>query len=567
MLSALRWTVLLCLTVAGCFRGARASADTTVVASFEWFEYTGADPVYEEVAAREGTYLNPILAGFHPDPSIVRVREDFYLVTSTFAYFPGIPIFHSRDLVSWTQVGHVLDRPSQLNLDGLAISEGIFAPTIEHHQGTYYVLSTLVGAGGNFVVTASRPAGPWSDPIWLPEVDGIDPSIFFDDDGKAFILNNGPPEGEPLYEGHRALWIQEFDLDARETVGRRTMIVDGGADISQEPIWIEGPHLYKVEGQYLLSAAEGGTGEWHSQVVFRSDDILGPYEPYEANPFLTQRHLDPSRSNPVTSVGHADLVETQNGDWWAVFLGTRPYDGGHYNTGRETFLMPVRWIDGWPAITVADETVPLVHERPTLPRQAEPEVSTSGNFVVRDEFDEPLAPYWSFIRTPREDWFEVDGGSLSLVPRPDHIGSLAQPSFIGRRQQHAHATASAAISFHPAGVGEAAGLVAFQNEDHYYFLAVANDSGRTVVRLEMAHGESSGARAEVIASELVDLPRDAPVYLRIEAKGPLYDFYYGFRDGDWIPLKVGADGTILSTRTAGGFVGTFLGMYAYAPPR
>ncbi|HEX5871694.1 MAG TPA: family 43 glycosylhydrolase, partial [Longimicrobium sp.] len=180
---------------------AAAQPTASPEARFEWFEYTGDDPVFRGVQPGAGEYLNPVIAGFYPDPSMVRVGDDYYLVTSSFAYFPGVPIFHSRDLVSWTQIGHVLDRPSQLNLDSAGISRGIFAPVIRHHAGTFYMITTLVDRGGNFIVTATDPRGPWSDPVFLPQVDGIDPSIFFDDDGKAYVVNNGPPIGTPLYEG------------------------------------------------------------------------------------------------------------------------------------------------------------------------------------------------------------------------------------------------------------------------------------------------------------------------------------------------------------------------------
>ncbi|WP_290488780.1 glycoside hydrolase family 43 protein, partial [Hyphomonas sp. UBA3988] len=201
---------------------------------------------------------NPILAGYYPDPSIVKVDADYYLVNSSFTHYPGIPIFHSRDLINWTQIGNVIDRPDMLDFSGLTVSRGVFAPTIEFHGGVFYVINTCVDCGGNFVVTATDPAGPWSDPIWLPHIGGIDPSLFFDEDGKVYILNNDAPEGEPRYEGHRAVWIREVDAQTFEPVSDAVVAVNGGVDLSEQPVWIEGPHLYKVDGKYLLSAAEGG---------------------------------------------------------------------------------------------------------------------------------------------------------------------------------------------------------------------------------------------------------------------------------------------------------------------
>ncbi|UCD39311.1 MAG: glycoside hydrolase family 43 protein, partial [Fidelibacterota bacterium] len=220
----------------------------------------------------DDTFMNPILAGFYPDPSICRVDDSFYLVNSTFAYFPGIPIFHSRDLVNWQLLGHVLDRREQLDTDGLGVSRGIFAPAIRYHQGLFYVTCTLVDKGGNFVVTASNPAGPWSNPVWVPEINGIDPSMFFDTNGKAYIVYNSvAPDDKPLYEGHRTIRMYEFDLENLRVIGKELLLVNGGVDLSKEPIWIEGPHIFRKDGYYYLIAAEGGTAEQHSEVVFRSE--------------------------------------------------------------------------------------------------------------------------------------------------------------------------------------------------------------------------------------------------------------------------------------------------------
>lgn len=530
---------------------------------FDWFEYVGNDAVYNEQARAEDQYHNPILTGFYPDPSITRAGDDYYLVTSSFSYFPGVPIFHSKDLVNWTQIGHVLDRPSQLSIDDQGISRGVFAPTIRYHEGTFYMINTLVDAGGNFIVTATDPAGPWSDPIFLG-FDGIDPSMFFDDDGKVYVTNNGPPDREPLYNGHRAIWIQEYDPEAQQMVGPRTLIVDGGVDITQEPIWIEAPHIFKVDGTYYLICAEGGTGYNHSEVVFKSDNVTGPYVPYENNPILTQRHLDPSRPNPITTAGHADFVQLPNGDWWAVFLGTRPYEGDLYNTGRETFLLPVRWENGWPHLLEGEATVPYVLDKPALPTQPAAPVPHSGNFTIRDDFEGPELPvYWNFIRTPRETWHDLTTtpGWLTLRARPDALDGFAQPSFLGRRQQHLRAEASTAMVYQPEQPGDKAGLTVFQNDNYYYLLAVTLAEGAPVLQLEKKAGEGP---AEVLASApLEQMP--TPLFLKIEADGDTYNFLYGTSADDWTLLHGGADGKVLSTNTAGGFVGAMFGLYAYTP--
>lgn len=409
--------------------------------SFEWFEYAGNDSALARVAADTSSYHNPILAGFYPDPSICRVGEDYYLVTSSFAWFPGVPIFHSRDLVHWTQIGSVLDRPSQLPVDSAGVSRGIFAPSIRYRDGVFYMITTLIDRGGSFIVTATDPAGPWSEPIFLG-FDGIDPDIFFDSDGRAWVINNGPPDETPRYDGHRAIWIQEYDLVRKEMVGERSVIVNGGVDLATKPIWIEAPHLIRMNGWYYLIAAEGGTAENHSEVVFRSRAIRGPYIPFAGNPILTQRHLDPARPDPVTSTGHADFVQTPAGDWWAVFLGTRPYRGDFYNTGRETFLLPVDWSGEWPVILRGDATVPYTARRPSLPLQPAGAIPTSGNFTYRDEFsDSTLRRDWEMLRTPRESWYAIADGKLTLRARDVSIDGNQQPSFLARRQQHLAMTA------------------------------------------------------------------------------------------------------------------------------
>ena len=546
---------------------AAASPGAAPVARFDWFEYTGRDSVYRTLRAGPGEFLNPILAGFYPDPSITRAGDDYYLVTSTFSYFPGIPVFRSRDLVSWTQVGNVIHRPSQLAFDTLGMSRGVFAPAIEFHAGTFYVLNTCVGCGGNYLVTATDPAGPWSDPVWLPEVGGIDPSLFFDDDGRAYILNNDAPAGGSTYEGHRAIWIREYDVAARKVKGRATMIVNGGVDLAQQPIWIEGPHVYKVNGRYYLNAAEGGTAADHRQTIFRADAVLGPYVPGPSNPILTQRHLDPTRPFPITSAGHADLVQTPRGEWWGVFLGARPYAEDYHNTGRETFLLPVEWKDGWPRFVGGMAPIPYALRRPDLPAQPAPALPTHGNFTVRDEFDGPaLAPHWLMIRTPRETWHALSGGALALRARSASVARREQPSFVGRRQQHLAATFTTAMRWSPARDGDRAGLVAYQGETNFYALTVTRANGRPTIQLERRGG--AGDTVAIVASAPIARRAGAPIHLRIDADGDRYAFRYATTPGRWTTLVADADGKILSTRMAGGFGGNFLGvvvgMYAHA---
>lgn len=256
------------------------------VALFDYFSYKGNDDFYiSNPLSGEDYFYNPILPGWYSDPSVCTNGEgDYFLVTSTFTYFPGVPIFHSKDLVNWKQIGHVLNRASQLvNMEGQKVSGGIFAPAISYnpYNKTYYMVTTNVGAG-NFFVKTQDPFGEWSEPIMLPEVGGIDPSFFFDEDGKAYIVNNDEaPDNKPEYSGHRTIRIQEFDVKTDKTIGPRKILVNKGAQPADKPIWIEGPHLYKINGKYFLMSAEGGTGNWHSEVIFRGDSPMGKFLPWK----------------------------------------------------------------------------------------------------------------------------------------------------------------------------------------------------------------------------------------------------------------------------------------------
>jgi xylan 1,4-beta-xylosidase len=530
------------------------------VAVFDGFRYSGDDTRFEPPIS-EGEMRNPIIAGFHPDPSLCRNGDDYYLVNSSFTYFPGIPVYHSRDLEHWTQVGHVITRPSQANFDGLEVSRGVFAPDISFHDGTYYLVTTLVDCGGNCYFTAKNPAGDWSDPVRL-DFDGIDPSFFWDDDGSAWLVNNGPPIGSPLYNGHRAIWLQRFDPGLRRLVGPRTVIVNGGTDITRQPIWIEGPHLFKRDGWYYLICAEGGTAENHSEVVLRSQTLAGPWRPGPANPILTQRDLPAGRPEPVTCTGHADFVSLPNGKTWAVFLGCRPYEDGYYNTGRETFALPVSWHDGWPEMLAQGTAVPESVLGPLPAQSYSGKDPTTGNFTWRDDFSGPsLALQWNFLRTSSESWWSLSTvpGSLSLRPRNVSLGSLHNPSFMGRRQQHARFTAIADLRF-PATEGFSAGLAAFQNENHNFFLGVRRKGADGEVFLEEMEGGERNAPPLVVASAPLHIADK--VDLEIEGKGGRFMFRYRSDDETWRELGGEVDGRILSTKEAGGFVGTYLGMYA-----
>jgi len=498
--------------------------------------------------ADERTFANPILPGMYPDPSICRVGADFYLVNSSFEFFPGVPIFHSHDLVHWTQIGHVLTRESQLNLAGVYSSGGIYAPTLRHHAGRFYMITTLVGSpkrGGNFYVTATDPRGPWSDPIWLDhgEHGGFDPSLLFAD-GEAYYLRDGKGDRQD----HPRIFQARIDPATGALRDPMKVVWEGTGGI-----WPEGAHIYKMKGRYYLFAAEGGTEYGHSEVVARAASPFGPFEPSPGNPILTHRNRP---EHAIQATGHADLVELDDGTIWAVFLGTRPQGGRFNHLGRETFLAPVRFsADGWPTIGDGGR-VELRMPRPALP--AQPTSPIGG----RDDFDRAaLGLDWIFVRNP-------NAGDLSLTARPGFLrlmGSavtlddVASPALVVRRQQHLRARVSAALDFAPREAGEEAGLTVRARESFHYDLAVRRAAtGREAVL------SSRIAGASTIVGR-APLP-DGPVTLEIAADEASYTF--AVAAGGAAPQKLGTlpartlSAEAIGSRERHHFTGVVIGAYA-----
>lgn len=502
------------------------------------------------------TLRNPILPGFYPDPSAIRVGEDYYLVTSSFEFFPGVPIFHSKDLVHWRQLGHVLDRPSQLNLDQTTPSRGIWAPTIRYREGVFYMITTFVDNDKdchNFYVTATDPAGEWSDPVWLEDAPGIDPSLFFDDDGKVYYTGNRvPPEGQD-YAKHMDIWLQEIDLKSGKLVGDKLSIWQGALKVGHAQ---EGPHVYKIGDWYYVLIAEGGTGHTHAITIARSKQITGPYEGNKANPILTHRHL--GREFPIVNVGHGELIETQHGDWWMFCLASRTSGGYYRNLGRETFLTPVKWENEWPIVNPGKGMLEFETPAPDLPETIWPQPS------VRDEFDQSeLSLVWNFLRTPQGDFWSLKDapGHLRLRLKPEKLSDLANPALIARRQQHLSFRAAADMTFEPAAADETAGLVLFQNADNHFRFEVASgengfagETGTLTLTVRL-HGED-----EVLAR----VPwNKTHTQFKVEARGQDYSFFYRENEEQtWAALRLNADGRVLSTDTAGGFTGAYIGLYA-----
>jgi xylan 1,4-beta-xylosidase len=548
-------TQSLALFFASCLTMKTANAASV---DFYQFTYEGKDAIFAQKPA-QGQFQNPIIAGFYPDPSITRAGDDYYLVTSSFSYSPGVPIFHSKDLINWKSLGHVLVTPKQLPLYKQQTSRGIYAPTIRYHDGTFYVITTLVDVRGNFIVTAKNPAGPWSDPILLPEVGGIDPDIFFDDDGRVYITHNDAPIGEPLYEGHRAIWLWEFDLKTNKIIkesGR--LIVNGGTDLAKKPIWIEAPHIYKINGWYYLLCAEGGTGYEHSQVAFRTKDLTKPFEPYTGNPILTQRDLDINRPNPITTAGHADLIQTKEGEWWAVFLATRAYDKTAYNTGRETFLLPVSWKNEWPIILEQGKEIPYQTNAPKITPTTKDAEPTTGNFIWQDNFSgKQLQHQWVSLRTADSPFYTLKNNRIQLHALNVGLDELEQPAFLGRRQQHTRFSASTQLDT-PAEK-TSAGIVALQSETAHYYFGAATINGKTQLFIEQTN---KGAPKIIHTVSPADIGKRLTFV--IEGDAGKISFYYLNKSGNKKTVLENADAKILSTEVAGGFVGTLLGIHARA---
>ena len=404
-------------------------------------------------------FTNPILPGMHPDPTICRVGRDFYLACSSFEYFPGVPIFHSRDLVSWRQLGHALTRRSQLDLAAVPSSGGIYAPTLRYHDGTFYLVTTQVERG-HLVVTARSPRGPWSNPVWL-DGDGIDPSLAFID-GRIYLTRNG----QGTDRDHPFVYQTELAPGAHglERTKPPRVIWKGTSGV-----WPEAPHLYRRGDWYYLLTAEGGTSYGHSVVVARSRKPYGPFTASPHGPLLT--HRDRPR-HPIQAVGHADLVDLEDGSTWAVLLGIRPTGGRHHHLGRETFLAPVAWEDGWPRMPGLE----LRMDGPPLRRASVADASEHIDFSSTR-----LPTSLVFVRNPaRGSWsLRERVGFLRLWGQAASLSDLASPALVCRRQQHFEMAARTQLTFEPRRANEHAGLCVRANEGfHAALLVTAGDRGR-----------------------------------------------------------------------------------------
>jgi len=513
---------------------------------------------------------NPIAGGFYPDPSVCRVGKDFYLVNSSFSYFPGLPVSHSTDLVHWTQIGNAIDRTAQLDFTGAGISRGLFAPCIRFHDGIFYIVCTQVDKLGNFIISAKDPAGPWSGPARICDAeghcaDGIDPSLFFDDDGTAWYIGTHEKTGGGGYPGDNEVYIRQIDVHTGRLSGKTYALWYGAL---KNCIWTEGPHLYKRNGWYYVLAAEGGTGPDHAVMIARSKTLTEGYEGMPRNPLITHRHF--GKNADIVNAGHADLFDDMNGSWYMVLLASRPYgdnaeDEGERvaNMGRETFLVPVIWEDDWPVAAPGTGKIENTFEVSGLAA-----VKTGGSVQYGSDgfalFPVPACTHFTTDSLPA-DWLTLRKPFLSLSERSgwlrlytcgESLRTTGNVSFAGRRQRHMSYTFSCCMEFEPGGEHEEAGIVLLQSEDFQYRLAVVK--GRTI-RVIMASG--AGRPDTVIAETRLDTG-SGPFVLAVYADRQNLSFFAG---KDMTHLHIvcgGADARILSTERAGGFVGTLLGLYA-----
>ncbi len=490
--------------------------------------------------SNEQTYKNPIIPGFYSDPSICRVDSNYYLVNSSFEYFPGIPIWQSKDLIHWQQIGNVLDRYSQLDLKGAKYSDAIGAATIRYHKGIFYVTycKSLNGMHNQYVY-ATNPAGPWSQPIEVNQ-NGIDPSIFFDDgDGKVYFQTNR----SYTFNTERAIYQSEIDITTGKRLTDIKQLWKGGGGS-----YVEGPHIYKINNYFYLLTAEGGTGYGHSVAIARSKNIWGPYEACPHNPILTNRM---SYSN-IQGAGHGDLVQDHHGNWWMVHLAFRPAVDGIHFIGRETCLLPLKWNkNGWPVVNKTGMSDEKITTPQLLPSFAFKPLDNYGctNFKTR------LGYEWIYLRNPDSANYSIDysKGLLSLQGSPITLNEAASPTFLGIRQRHFDCTVSAQLQFNPSNQNEEAGLVIYMNPFFHYDFYIKETNGKKYLQLRYKLDSLEQVK------QSIEIP-DEPINLMVKCTKKNYGFYY---EKNGTEHFVGNLNTrFLGTEVAGGFTGVVMGMYA-----
>ena len=523
----------------------------------------------------QDTFINPIINGGYPDPSIVRVENDFYIVNSSFEYFPALPIHHSKDLVNWELIGYGIDRPSQgtgkVNLYDVQQQGGIHAPSIRYHDGLFYIVTTNVYSPVdkskptemvNFILTAKNPAGPWSDPYVIEGAPGIDPDIFFDDNGKVWFVGTHDT-GNPNKNGIGEIWIQELDLDNWKLKGQRHSIWRGACG----GCCVEGPHIYKQYGRYYLMVAEGGTSYNHAVMIASSENIEGPYDSNPKNPILTSRHL--SNNNWVHSTGHADLVQLKDNRWYMVSLGIRNEMDSTSNMGRETHLMPVVWEEAWDNWVEVEKGrwEPVIIKWPVVaPNTGKVERNTSIPFLEKkqninysfyDDFtSSKLDLQWNFRRIPRENTYELNSKNktLKLNLSPESFELRSQYNLMGFRQKETEFEYSSSMNFKPKKNFSEAGLSIFSQDDNYINFTVKKHNNKTLLNLSVKPRDQ---KLDIIKS--IPLKYNENIILKIVSKDNKYIYYYSLDDGNSFDVFTETGANLVLCK---GYIGTNLGLYA-----
>ena len=518
--------------------------------------------------SQAASFMNPIIPGGYPDPSICRVGDDYYIVNSSFEYFPGLPIHHSTDLVNWELVSYGLHREEQClspnNLVDVQQRGGIHAPTIRYHDGTFYIITTNVYSPPNpeeptqfinFIITAENIEGPWSEPHHLVGAPGIDPDIFFDDDGRVWYVGTHAPEN-PNFNGEGEIWLQEIDLDNWALQGERHYLWRGAC----RGTWAEGPHLYKKDGRYYLLIAEGGTSFNHAVMIAVSDEITGPYQSNPRNPILSTRHL--SYDFWVNSTGHADMLELPDGRWYMVCLGIRGEENRHSNMGRETHLVPVQWEREpfeWKEIKyeypVCAPATGRVERLTTLPFADKPQRRDNS---FSDNFDTgTLGLAWNFRRVPLEKVYSLEArpGWLRLYQNPDTITMRGRSSQMGFRQTETNFEYALSMEFAGKQEGSEAGMSLFIQDDNYLNYTILRSGGQHMLKLLI---QKPGAPAYI--HEQLALPTYAgELILRVKSQEGAYYFEYSLDGGkQYISFSQTASDLLLCR----GYTGNYLGLYA-----
>jgi len=482
---------------------------------------------------------NPVLSGYHPDPSICRVGEDYYMVTSTFVWFPGIPVYHSKDLVNWELIGHGINRPDQLAFDGLADRSGVFAVTIRHHDGLFYLITTCVECKGNFYITATKPEGPWSDPIWIEDSPGIDPSLMWDDDGKCYYTGM-TWINEQHWPTQCGIWTQELDLEKKKLVGERKIFTYGHANNAS---YTEGPHLYKINDKYLLLLSEGGTGLYHGLSVHHSDSLFGNYVADMINPVMTHRHL--GNKYPIQATGHGDLVQTQNGEWWCVLLGKRLM-GNEMTFTRETFLAKVDFEGQTPIFNQGHGKVLTTQQRPDLPWSPFPPKPAIDGFE-KSEIDLK----WCTIRTPKSDFYNLKNGRLNLQLKPEVAQEKVHSSILVQRIKQQHFEAATKMNFDTKKENEQAGLMLYRTTENHYLLLKEKSQ---IVLVKVFNGKK-----EIIAKRPYN---KSAVFFKATADNLEVQFSYGEALDKMTPIGDTQSMVVLADGNGNMFHGPGIGMYA-----